>query len=543
MAKDGEGDHPTRRALWVEIKASADWEGSAWIVGVMSLEWLDIPFPLDFPRHRGGAWRPGLIDYELLGLGVILLLSVLASKVSDRFGVPALVLFLALGMLAGSDGPGGIYFDNPAVAQFLGVAALALILFSGGLSTSWPEVRPVLGPSLVLATAGVLITAVVFALFAWKALGLSLLEGMLLGSIVSSTDAAAVFSVLRSRNVSLKGTLKPLLELESGSNDPMAALLTIGFVQVLTNPEMSASALLLQFALQLPLGALGGYLMGRAILWLVNNIQLGYEGLYPVLTLSMVLLTYSGATLIGGNGFMAVYVAGILVGNSIFVHKRSLLRFHDGLAWLMQIAMFLTLGLLVFPHRLAPVIGSGLLATIWLMAVARTVSVFLCLWPTRTSFREKAFISWVGLRGSVPIVLATFPLLAGVEKAEFMFSIVFFVVLISVLAQGTSLTLVARWLGLDAPMRRARVFPIEYDPLGGLKSEMKELTIPEGSPVVGQSLVALNLPPAFLIVLIARGSDYVVPSGATTLESGDTLLVLSDAEAFARVQGEVLAAA
>lgn len=501
------------------------------------------PHPLEPTEASRSRLEAGLIDYQLLALGVILLLSVLASKVSDRFGVPALVLFLVLGMLAGSEGPGGIDFDSPVIAQFLGVAALALILFSGGLSTDWGEVRPVLGRSLTLATAGVLITAMAFAAFAWMALGLTLLEGMLLGSIVSSTDAAAVFSVLRARGVSLKPPLKPLLELESGSNDPMAALLTIGFVQVLTQPEMEPTALLFQFVLQLPLGALGGYLMGRAIIWVVNNIQLGYEGLYPVLTLSMVLLTYSVTVLLGGNGFMAVYVAGILVGNTVFVHKRSLLRFHDGMAWLMQIAMFLTLGLLAFPHKLVPVIGPGLLATAWLMLISRPISVFLCLWPTRMSFREKVFISWVGLRGSVPIVLATFPLLAGVEKAEFMFSIVFFVVLISVLAQGTSLTLVARWLGLDAPMKRARVFPIEYDPLGGLKSEMKELTIPEDSPAVGQSLVALQLPPSFLIVLIARGDGYVVPSGATTLEPGDTLLILADSDAFQQVEGQILAAA
>lgn len=484
-----------------------------------------------------------MIDYQLLSLSLILLVSVLASKISDRFGIPALVLFLALGMLAGSDGPGGVYFDNLSFTQFLGIAALAYILFAGGLETSWSEVRPVLGHGLVLATAGVLLTALIFGAFAHYVLGLSPLEGLLLGSIVSSTDAAAVFSVLRSRSVSLKGQLKPLLELESGSNDPMAALLTIGFVRLLTQPDMSLTALLLLFGLQMPLGALTGYGMGRGIVLLVNRLMLGYEGLYPVLTVSLVLLTYSLTNLIGGNGFLAVYVAGIVLGNSNFLHKRSLLRFHNGIAWLMQIAMFLTLGLLVFPSALVPVIGPGMLAAVWLMLAARPLSVFLCLLPTALSLREKIFIAWVGLRGAVPIVLATFPLLAGVPHADFMFNMVFFVVLTSVLVQGTSLPMVARWLHLDAPLVPQRIFPLEYNPVSGLKSELRELTIPADSAAIGKPLVSLSLSAEFLVVLIARGTEYLVPAGGTVLEAGDTLLVLADAEVFTRVKKQLAATA
>ncbi len=480
-----------------------------------------------------------LIDYQLLGLSVILLLSVLASKVSDRFGVPALVLFLVLGMLAGSEGPGGVYFDDAALAQFLGAAALALILFAGGLETNWYDVRPVLKYGMVLATLGVLLTALVFGLFARLFLGLSMREGLLLGAIVSSTDAAAVFSILRSKNVGLQGQLKPLLELESGSNDPMAALLTVGFLQMLTQPDLSPASLLLLFGLQMPLGAIAGYVMGQGIVFLVNRLHLGYEGLYPVLTLSLVLVTYSLTNLIGGNGFLAVYLAGILVGNRTFLHKRSLLRFHDGMAWLMQIAMFLTLGLLVFPSRLVPVIGPGLLASAWLLFLARPLSVFVCLLPTALNVREKIFIAWGGLRGAVPIVLATFPLLAKAPHADFLFNVVFFVVLTSVLVQGTSLPLVARWLRLSAPIVPHRTFPLEYNPVSGLRSELKELTIPADSPVVGQSLVALHLPPEFLIVLIARGSEYLVPSGGTTLAAGDTLLALAEDEAFTRVKARL----
>lgn len=476
------------------------------------------------------------IDYRLLGLAAILLASVLASKVSDRFGIPALVLFLILGMLAGSEGPGGVYFDDAAAAQFLGAAALALILFSGGLDTNWQDVRPILKYGLILATLGVLLTAFAFAAFAHYFLKLPWLEGLLLGSIVSSTDAAAVFSVLGARSVGLKGHLKPLLELESGSNDPMAALLTIGFVQLLTQPQLSAMALVLLFGLQMPLGAAAGFVMGKAMVFLVNRLKLGFEGLYPALTLSLVLLTYSLTNLIGGSGFLAVYMAGILVGNHIFLHKRSLLRFHDGMAWLMQIAMFLALGLLVFPSRLLGVIGPGLLAAVWLLFLARPLAVFLCLLPTALAVREKLFLAWVGLRGAVPIVLATFPLLAKAPHAEFMFNMVFFVVLMSVLVQGTSLPLVARWLRLDKPIAPQRVLPLEYNPVSGLKSELKELTISADSPAIGRALVDLHLPAEFLVVLIARGSDYLVPNGGTTLAVGDTLLVLSEEAAFVRVR-------
>jgi cell volume regulation protein A len=437
-------------------------------------------------------------------------------------------------MLTGSEGPGGVHFDDAGLAQFLGAAALALILFAGGLDTNWREVRPVLKYGLTLATVGVLLTALAFGLFACLFLGLSLPEGLLLGSIVSSTDAAAVFSVLRSKNVSLHGEL-------TGSNDPMAALLTIGLVQALTQPGLSPAGLLILFGLQMPLGAVAGLVMGKSIVLLVNNLKLGYEGLYPVLTLSLVLLTYSLTNLIGGNGFLAVYLAGVLVGNHGFLHKRSLLRFHDGMAWLMQIAMFLALGLLVFPSRLVPVIGPGLLAAAWLMLVARPLSVFVCLLPTRLRLREKVLLAWVGLRGAVPIVLATYPLVAKAPHADFMFNIVFFVVLTSVLVQGTSLPLVARWLRLDAPIIPKRVFPLEYNPVSGLKSDLKELNIPTGSLAIGKPLVALRLPPEFLVVLIARGNEYLVPGGGTTLAAGDTLLVLTDEEALAGIKAQLSA--
>ncbi|GAB1472238.1 potassium/proton antiporter [Chloroflexota bacterium] len=471
-------------------------------------------------------------EYILIGASVLLLISVLVSKISDRFGVPALLLFLILGMLAGSDGIGGIYFDDPAFAQSIGIIALVLILFSGGLGTEWTEVRPVLKEGLLLSTLGVLITAVAVGLFASMLLGLSYLEGLLLGSIVSSTDAAAVFSVLRAKGVSLKGKLKPLLELESGSNDPMAIFLTIGLIQLITQPNSSVLNLVGLFIQQMLVGALIGYGMGKAMLFLINRLKLGYEGLYPVLTLALVFLTFGLADLMGGSGFLAVYLAGIVLGQQDFLHQKSLLHFHDGLAWIMQIAMFLTLGLLVFPSRLTPIIGVGLLMAACLMFIVRPIGVFISLLPSALNWREKTFISWVGLRGAAPIILATFPLIAKLEQANLIFNVVFFVVLTSVLLQGTSLPRMAKWLKVDAPIIPKRVYPIEYVPMGGLKSKLKELPIPVDSEMNGKAIFELGLPVNFLVILIARNNDFMLPSGGTVLQGNDTLLVLSDKESF-----------
>ena len=474
-------------------------------------------------------------EYVLIGASILLLISVLVSKISDRFGIPALLLFLILGMLAGSDGFGGIYFDNPALAQFIGIIALVLILFSGGLGTEWHQVRPVLKEGLLLSTFGVLITAVVVGLFTSALLGLSLLEGLLLGSIVSSTDAAAVFSVLRSQGIGLKGKLKPLLELESGSNDPMAIFLTIGLIQLITQPSSSPLSLIGLFIQQMLIGAVIGYGMGKAMLFLVNRLRLGHEGLYPVLTLSLVLLAFGMTDFIGGSGFLAVYLAGIVLGQQDFLHQKSLLRFHDGLAWIMQIAMFLTLGLLVFPSRLVPIISVGLLIAGCLMFIARPIGIFISLLPSVLNWKEKTFISWVGLRGALPIILATFPLLAQLEQANLIFNIVFFVALTSVLLQGTSLSRVAKWLDVDTPVIPKRVYPIEYVPMGGLKSELKELPIPIDSSMNGKAIFELGLPDDFLVILIARDNDFMLPSGGTVLQGNDTLLVLSDKESYDKV--------
>ena len=473
------------------------------------------------------------IPYVFLGISVLLLISVLASKASEWLGVPALLVFLLIGMLAGSEGPGGIWFDNAYVAQFLGTLALGYILFSGGLETDWQFVKPVLRPATLLATVGVLMTALLVAVFAVSFLRFSWLEGLLLGSVMSSTDAAAVFSILRSRSVSLKGRLRPLLELESGSNDPMAVFLTVAVIGLLKNPDAAWWNAIPAFAWQMVVGAGMGVIFGKAIVLLINKLRLEYEGLYPVLTLALVLLVFGATDALGGNGFLAVYLAGIFLGNAEFLHKRSLTRFHGGIAWLMQIAMFLTLGLLVFPSHLVPVIGSGILLSLFLMVVARPVSVMFCLVRSGFTVREKALTAWVGLRGAVPIVLATFPLMAGVSKAETVFNLVFFVVITSVLLQGKFLPLVAKWLKLDKPMAYRARAPLEFDHTEpGIRADMVEVEVSAHSAAVGKPILELGLPRGLLVALIRRNAEYFVPDGGTVLKANDDVLVLGGKEAL-----------
>jgi cell volume regulation protein A len=471
----------------------------------------------------------------MLAGSVLLLLGILASKVSSRLGIPALVLFLAVGMLAGSEGPGGIHFNDPRLVQTMGVFALAYILFAGGLDTNRRSVRPVLREGMVLSTLGVAITALLVGWFVHATLDFSWREGLLLGAIVSSTDAAAVFAVLRSRGVNLRGNLKPLLELESGSNDPMAVFLTLGMVMLLTEPTASVLSLAPMVIWQMAAGAAFGYLSGKGAVILVNRLRLDYEGLYSVLTLTLVPFIYGLASLAKANGFLAVYLAGMVMGNSAFVQKKSLLRFHDGLAWLMQIAMFLVLGLQVFPSHLLPVVTIGLAVAAFLMLIARPVSVFAALSLSRLTLQEKGLISWVGLRGAVPIVLATFPLLAGIGKAEILFNMVFFIVLTSALLQGSSIPLVARWLKLEAAPHGAEsesLFSDESETPGSLHV----VTVSPDSPVVGRQLVDLGLPAGVLIVYIQRGSEYLVPGGSSVISVGDRLHLLADRVLLAEVE-------
>lgn len=471
--------------------------------------------------------------FLLAGAGLVLV-AVVSSRVAGTIGVPALLLFIGVGMLAGSEGPGQIEFTDFELSQALGIGALALILFDGGISTSWRAVRPVLVPGLTLATVGVVATAGITGVAAAWVFDLPLEVGLLMGSIVSSTDAAAVFSILRTRRTGLAGGLQPLLELESGANDPMAAFLTIACIELITGDASSwvdlVPMLVQQFAVGIAVGVGAGWL-GQQV---VNRIGLDTEGLYPVITLAVALGTYGGAVMLGGSGFVAAYVCGLWIGNSDLLHKHSLMRFHAAIAWLCQIAMFLVLGLLVFPSNLVEIAPESLLIVAVLVLVARPVATYLFLTLFRTPWRHQTLVAWVGLRGATPIVLATFPLVEGVPDAPLIFDIVFFVVLISVLLQGTTIDRFARLVGVAVPTPPVVPAPLEAGQPLPDGTSLRELEVLAGSFADGRALLELHLPERALVVLVNRDGTYIVPTGATRLAAGDGLLLLAPDEAFHR---------
>lgn len=457
----------------------------------------------------------------------LLFISIVASKFSTKLGIPTLLIFLAIGMLAGPDGLGGIRFESPYIAQVLGAMTLTLILFSGGLDTEFEHIRPIIWNGVLLSTIGVLVTAFSIGYCVYLVTNFSLIEGLLVGAIVSSTDAAVVFSILRSRNLHLKANLSPTLELESGSNDPMAYFLMSYFMSLLTSSQdINIWSALLRFFQEMFIGGVVGLAVGKGMVFVVNRIQLAYESLYPGLTLAMILFTYSATNFIHGSGFLAVYIAGLILGSQKFIHKKSLIRFYDGISWLMQVVMFISLGLLVYPHKLIPIVGIGLLISGALMFLARPISVFLSLAFTKVTFNQKLFISWVGLRGAVPIVFATYPLLEGIDKSDKIFHIVFFIVLTSVLLQGTTLYPLAKWLKLEevVPAQKARAIRLSED----VKSELLELVVPQGSMAAGKKIVELGFPKNSLIVLISRNKHYLTPRGDTEIMPGDKLMVMTD---------------
>ena len=472
---------------------------------------------------------------NILLVGAILFfLSVLVGKTGAKFGVPALLLFLGVGMLAGSDGF-GIYFDSPQIAQFIGTVALCIILFSGGMDTHYREIKPILAPGVTLATLGVLMTTIITGLFIYSLsdllpgnFQLGLLESMLLAAVMSSTDSASVFSILRSKGISLKERLRPTLELESGSNDPMAYMLTILLIQVIEIGVIDWPHSIVLLFMQLSIGAAAGFALGYAIVWIINRINVPNESLYPVLLFSCVFFVFAFTNLLQGNGYLAVYIAGLVVGNRKLVHKRSLTTFFDGFTWLFQIVMFLTLGLLVNPSELPAVAGVGLLVAIFMIVVSRPISVFTCLLPFRRfTTRARVYISWVGLRGAVPIIFATYPLMsAEIPNARMIFNIVFFVTIVSLLVQGTTVSAMARWLGLVGKSEEKEIFNVALP--DEIKSAMSEIELTDEALSGGNKLMNLSLPDNTLVVMVKRREQYFVPKGHTHLQSGDRLLVISD---------------
>lgn len=451
---------------------------------------------------------------NILLVGAILLfLSVLVGKTGAKFGVPALLLFLGVGMLAGSDGF-GIYFDSPQIAQFIGTVALCIILFSGGMDTHYREIKPILAPGVTLATLGVLMTTIITGLFIYSLsdllpgnFQLGLLESMLLAAVMSSTDSASVFSILRSKGISLKERLRPTLELESGSNDPMAYMLTILLIQVIEIGVIDWPHSIVLLFMQLSIGAAAGFALGYAIVWIINRINVPNESLYPVLLFSCVFFVFAFTNLLQGNGYLAVYIAGLVVGNRKLVHKRSLTTFFDGFTWLFQIVMFLTLGLLVNPSELPAVAGVGLLVAIFMIVVSRPISVFACLLPFRRfTTRARVYISWVGLRGAVPIIFATYPLMsAEIPNARMIFNIVFFVTIVSLLVQGTTVSAMARWLGLVGKSEEKEIFNVALP--DEIKSAMSEIELTDEALSGGNKLMNLSLPDNTLVVMVKRGEQ------------------------------------
>ncbi|SNS25623.1 potassium/proton antiporter, CPA1 family [Belliella buryatensis] len=467
------------------------------------------------------------IENILLIGSVLLFLSILAGKTSYKFGVPTLILFLLVGMLAGSDGL-GIQFNNPEIAQFIGIVSLNFILFSGGLDTSWKSIKPVLGKGIALSTVGVLLTASSVGVFVWLLTDFTILEGLLLGAIVSSTDAAAVFSILRSKSLALKYRLRSTLELESGSNDPMAYVLTIAFLGLVLNPNQGILSIFLLFFQQMIIGGALGLLFGWLSKQAINRINLGFEGLYPVLVISLMFVTFSFTDLLGGNGFLAVYLCAVYLGQQELIHKNSILKMFDGLAWLMQIVLFLTLGLLVNPSEIIPLIGLGVAVSAFLIFVSRPLGVFLTLLPFKMKNRSRWYISWVGLRGAVPIVFATYPLIAGIDKAHMIFNLVFFISLTSVLIQGTTLSVVANWFKVSLPEKAKPKSPIDYIMNEAPKTEMSEVVIPDGNEIIGRKILEIGFPKNAIIAMLRRNGEYITPKGSTEIQAWDQLLVLSE---------------
>ena len=462
-----------------------------------------------------------------------MLAGIMAGKVGTRFGVPALLLFLITGMLFGSSGL-GIQYNDAGHTQFVGMVALTVILFFGGLETKFAEIRPILGPGITLSTLGVLLTTVCFGgfLYGLDQLGLAPVHftfpiALLLAATMSSTDSASVFALLRSKNMHLKEGLRPILELESGSNDPMAYMLTIALIQYVTGgSEGSAGSILVTFLLQFSVGGLLGYVMGWLTVKLLNKANIGNEALYPILLLCVVFLTFSATTLLQGNGYLAVYIMGVLVGNKRVVHKKSIVTFFDGLTWLLQIALFIILGLFVDAHNLLPIAGFALLAGLFMIFIARPLAVQLCLvfFPS-ISMRGRWFLSWVGLRGAVPIIFATYPLMSQVEGAETLFHIVFFITLLSLLIQGSTMPAVARLLGLDEEVKNeVSLFGVEIPQHTGAKMVEREVT--EEMLSSGRRLMEIDLREEELVILVRRGDNYMVPKGKLALQVGDVLLIV-----------------
>lgn len=482
---------------------------------------------------------------NILLIGSILLfVSIVVGKTGYRFGVPALLLFLLVGMLFGSDGL-GLQFHNAKIAQFIGMVALSVILFSGGMDTKFKEIRPILSPGIVLSTVGVFLTALFTGLFIWYLSGMSwsnihfpLITSLLLASTMSSTDSASVFAILRSQKMNLKHNLRPMLELESGSNDPMAYMLTIVLIQFIQSDGMGTGNIIGSFIIQFLVGAAAGYILGKLAILILNKINIDNQSLYPILLLSFVFFTFAITDLLRGNGYLAVYIAGMMVGNHKITFRKEIATFMDGLTWLFQIIMFLMLGLLVNPHEMIEVAVVALLIGVFMIVIGRPLSVFLCLLPFRKiTLKSRLFVSWVGLRGAVPIIFATYPVVANVEGSNMIFNIVFFITIVSLIVQGTSVSFVARLLHLSTPLEKTgNDFGVELPE--EIDTDLSDMTITMEMLNEADTLKDMNLPKGTLVMIVKRGDEFLIPNGTLKLHVGDKLLLISEKNKQETVKNE-----
>lgn len=482
---------------------------------------------------------------NILLIGSILLfVSIVVGKTGYRFGVPALLLFLLVGMLFGSDGL-GLQFHNAKIAQFIGMVALSVILFSGGMDTKFKEIRPILSPGIVLSTVGVFLTALFTGLFIWYLSGMSwtnihfpLITSLLLASTMSSTDSASVFAILRSQKMNLKHNLRPMLELESGSNDPMAYMLTIVLIQFIQSDGMGTGNIIGSFIIQFLVGAAAGYILGKLAILILNKINIDNQSLYPILLLSFVFFTFAITDLLRGNGYLAVYIAGMMVGNHKITFRKEIATFMDGLTWLFQIIMFLMLGLLVNPHEMIEVAVVALLIGVFMIVIGRPLSVFLCLLPFRKiTLKSRLFVSWVGLRGAVPIIFATYPVVANVEGSNIIFNIVFFITIVSLIVQGTSVSFVARLLHLSTPLEKTgNDFGVELPE--EIDTDLSDMTITMEMLNEADTLKDMNLPKGTLVMIVKRGDEFLIPNGTLKLHVGDKLLLISEKNKQETVKNE-----
>lgn len=471
----------------------------------------------------------------LLVGSILIFTSILISKTGYRFGIPTLLLFLVVGMLFGSDGL-GIQFNSATDAQFVGMIALSIILFSGGMDTKIKDIQPIMKQGILLSTVGVLLTTAltggfIYYISGWSStnIQLPLLTSMLLAATMSSTDSASVFSLLRSQRMNLKQNLRPMLELESGSNDPMAYMLTIVLIQVISSGSQLSLALVAKdLFVQFLVGGVIGYAFGKFASWLINKIELPNSSLYPILLLSLVFITFTTTDLLKGNGYLAIYIAGVVVGNSRLAFRKEIGTFMNGMTWLFQIIMFLTLGLLVNPHEMVDIIGVALLIALFMIIVARPISVFACLLPFRNiTNKARLFISWVGLRGAVPIIFATYPVIAKIEGSHQLFNIVFFITLLSLVIQGMSISKMAKWLHLDLPEEKeGNDFGVELP--DEIDSSLHDITLTAEMLLNGNRLSEMRIPKGSLVMLVKRGHEFLIPNGQLELHEGDKLLFITE---------------